>query len=173
MHSRQFYGEWLRRTFRPPLVSGQAISFLLALAGGIATRVRPELAGQMNFLLWAVPLAVFILAVMVGFILAPYQMHQEVVRERDGLQIRLVDLERRQSAELPVMHVSLSQFRERIAPRLEAAGYEIKFPAVEKRLAFFQDGWEEVVEEVAGRKHRIVVGDGERVHNLAFVRRRQ
>lgn len=81
-------------------------------------------------------------------------------------------LKSRKTAELPVMHLSLNQFRERIAPRLVAAGYEVKFPAVEKRFAFLQDGWEELTEEAAGRTYRIVIGDGERIHNLAFRRKR-
>ena len=68
--------------------------------------------------------------------------------------------------------MSLNGFREREAPRLEAAGYEVRFPGVTDRLAYLQDGWEEVAAKVGGRRYRIVIGDGERIDNLAFRRRR-
>ncbi len=162
---RQYYWGWFLRAFRRPLAIGQAVSFLLTLVAGYAVRLRPELGGQLTYLLWAVPLAVFLATLTAGFALAPFHMHRELERERDDLKATLDDLRGRADAD---MHVSLNGFRERIMPGLDAAGYEVKFPAVEKRLAFLQDGWEEVIEEVSGRKYRIVIGDGERIHNLAF-----
>lgn len=68
---RRYYWEWLRRAFKRPLVVGQAVSFLLALVAGYAVRERPELGGQFTFMLWAIPLAVFLAILVWGFALAP------------------------------------------------------------------------------------------------------
>ncbi|MFQ5880493.1 MAG: hypothetical protein ACE5IZ_10025 [Dehalococcoidia bacterium] len=89
MSKRQFYWEWLGRTFIRPLLYIDLLVGILAIVGGAVVFVWPQVAGTVTFLLWAVPAAVFGAFVLVGFLLAPYYMQKKIEQERDGLQAQL------------------------------------------------------------------------------------
>ena len=49
----------------------------LTVLGAAIALFRPNLPGELNWLLWAVPLSVFLLFLLLGILWAPWIMHQE------------------------------------------------------------------------------------------------
>ncbi len=50
---------------------------VLTLLGAVIALVRPDLLGELNWLLWAAPLSVFLLFLLLGILWVPWIMHQE------------------------------------------------------------------------------------------------
>ncbi len=49
----------------------------LTILGAVIALFRPDLLGELNWLLWAVPLSVFLLFLLLGILWVPWIMHQE------------------------------------------------------------------------------------------------
>jgi hypothetical protein len=93
MRKREYYRTWLQRAFSKPLGYAAAISLVVTIFGGLASSLYPdELGTVMSYLLWALPLVVFLGTSVVGFLLAPFYMHSDVVRERYMANKELSDI---------------------------------------------------------------------------------
>ena len=63
----------LFKPFGPAPVIFGALTFL----GAVIALFRPDLLGELNWLLWAAPLSVFLLFFLLGILWVPWIMHQE------------------------------------------------------------------------------------------------
>lgn len=89
MGKKRFYQLWLAKTFVKPLLIVDLLAGLLAIIFGAIIYYHPTWGGTMNVLLWAIPLSVFVVAIVVGFLCAPYYTYKELERKRDGIQSEL------------------------------------------------------------------------------------
>ena len=60
-----------------PYSYASILSFALTLCGGFAAYFYPNLRDGMGILVWAIPAAVFLGTLIVGFFLAPYYIYEE------------------------------------------------------------------------------------------------
>jgi len=75
-----FYLDWLKVVFFKPFGPAPVIFGTLTVLGAVTTLFKPDLLGELNWLLWVVPLSVFLLFILLGILWAPWIMH----RERDA-----------------------------------------------------------------------------------------
>ncbi len=73
----RFYWKWLKVIFFRPFGPAPVIFGALTVLGAAIALFRPSLLGELNWLLWAVPLSVFLLFLLLGILWAPWIMHQE------------------------------------------------------------------------------------------------
>jgi hypothetical protein len=71
----------------------EIVSFLLLIAGTLANLTYPDWWASMNDLLWALPLAVFIGTIVVGFLVAPYAIYDNKQKECGALAGELNKIE--------------------------------------------------------------------------------
>lgn len=72
-----FYLDWLKIVFFKPFGPAPVIFGILTVVGAVTTLFKPDLLGELNWLLWVVPLSVFLLFLLLGVLWAPWIMHQE------------------------------------------------------------------------------------------------
>lgn len=111
-----------------------------------------------------VPTWVYGAILTVGFIAAAFGMDSEL---RGQLAAAVSTPQGAVSDE----HMKLSAFRQHFESILRQQGYDVKYPEPVARLENIRDGWEEVFEDIGGVRKRIVVGDGEHIHNLPMKKR--
>ncbi len=92
---RQFYSKWLQKTFSKPFLIAEIVAFILSIIGGFISWRWPEWAGAMSFLLWTIPVGVLIVAVLVGFFLAPYWIYKEDERKARHFDAKTIMLPKR------------------------------------------------------------------------------
>lgn len=91
MSRRQFYWQWIRRAFTRPLLWVDLFAGFLAIVGGAVAYFWPQLAGTMTILLWLIPLSVFVILALAGFLFAPYDMQKNIEEELNKLRQHLED----------------------------------------------------------------------------------
>jgi hypothetical protein len=90
MERKRFYWECAKSAFRGGWRITEGISFGLSLLGGfLAWKLSPDLVASMNNLLWLIPLGVLIGTIIVGFLLAPYNMYSAKQNEANDLGTEL------------------------------------------------------------------------------------
>jgi hypothetical protein len=95
----EFYAECVRRAFRGKLLLVEAIAGLLALVMvPVGLYFFPNEQGAMNWVPLVIFVAIFVIAVVVGFLAAPYQIFHELEVERNELDQKLDNRERRRVA---------------------------------------------------------------------------
>jgi len=72
-----FYLNWLKVIFFRPFGPAPVIFGTLTVLGAVIALFRPDLLGELNWLLWAAPLSVFLLFFLLGILWVPWIMHQE------------------------------------------------------------------------------------------------
>ena len=72
-----FYWRWLKVILFRPFGPAPVIFGVLTVLGAAIALFRPNLLGELNWLLWAAPLSVFLLFLLLGILWAPWIMHQE------------------------------------------------------------------------------------------------
>ncbi len=72
-----FYLNWLKVVFFKPFGPAPVIFGALTVLGAVIALLMPDLLGHLNWLLWVVPLSVFVLFLLLGLLWAPWIMHQE------------------------------------------------------------------------------------------------
>jgi hypothetical protein len=72
-----FYLKLLKIILFKPFGPAPVIFAALTLLGGIIALFSPTLLGELNWLLWGVPLAFFLLFFLLGIVWAPWILHQE------------------------------------------------------------------------------------------------
>jgi len=72
-----FYLNWLKVIFFRPFGPAPVIFGALTVLGAVIALFRPDLLGELNWLLWVAPLSVFLLFFLLGILWVPWIMHQE------------------------------------------------------------------------------------------------
>ncbi len=72
-----FYRKWLKVVLFRPFGPAPVIFGALTVLGAVIAPFRPDLLGELNWLLWAAPLSVFLLFLLLGILWVPWIMHQE------------------------------------------------------------------------------------------------
>jgi len=72
-----FYWKWLKVILFRPFGPAPVIFGVLTVLGAVIALLRPDLLGELNWLLWAAPLSVFLLFLLLAILWAPWIMHQE------------------------------------------------------------------------------------------------
>ena len=72
-----FYLNWLKIVFFKPFGPAPVIFAVLTVLGAVTGLLTPDLLGELTWLLWVVPLSVFLLFLLLGLLWAPWIMHQE------------------------------------------------------------------------------------------------
>lgn len=93
MQKREFYGEWIKNAFSGKLRLAEAVSFLLTILGWGVTQLYPMLGDVMSFLIVAIPAAVLLGTIILGFLLAPYLIYAETESKRSAFEEQLTALE--------------------------------------------------------------------------------
>ena len=79
-----FYWEWFRGATSGPYLIAESIGFALAIILGIITWKRPLWEGKMKHLPWMIMLAVLIGGIILGAIVAPYNIYKGQQHEVDS-----------------------------------------------------------------------------------------
>ena len=95
----RFYLSWLKEAFFSPLPKVRLIGFFLAIIGGGIPYLFPDLESPVRSGVWAASAGVFVAAIMIGLVTAPYTMCRELF-----LRVKLLE--------------------ERMAPRLNIIGVQ-------------------------------------------------
>jgi hypothetical protein len=96
---RQYYKECFRRAFRGKAVGADLVTGLLTLfAIPLGLWIWPGESGAMNWLPLIIFGALYLISLVVGFEVAPYQMLRDVEKENAELRAKLDARERRQNA---------------------------------------------------------------------------
>ncbi len=81
MHSRpsptNFYLKLLKIILLKPFGPAPVIFGALTVLGAVIALLTPDLLGELNWLLWAVPLSFFLLFFLLGIVWAPWILYQE------------------------------------------------------------------------------------------------
>ena len=72
-----FYRKWLKVVLFRPFGPAPVIFGALTVLGAVIALFRPDLLGELNWLLWVAPLSVFLLFFLLGILWVPWIMHQE------------------------------------------------------------------------------------------------
>ena len=72
-----FYLNWLKVVFFKPFGPAPVIFGVLTVLGAVTDLLMQDLLGELTWLLWVVPLSVFLLFLLLGLLWAPWIMHQE------------------------------------------------------------------------------------------------
>ena len=111
MSRRQFYSQWLRKTFTGPLSLVQLVALFLTIVGGAVAYFVPQWQSFVRIAIWAAPAVVLISAVMPGLLAAPYkiykekeQAHDQLAKQLDEIKSAQPQIEYDQSRESPLFH---------------------------------------------------------------------
>lgn len=93
MVKKEFYKLWAAKTFTKPLLFVDLLAGLLAVIFGAVVYFYPAWGGTMNVLLWAIPLGVAGVAILVGFIRAPYHIYKDQADKVREYETQAIDLQ--------------------------------------------------------------------------------
>ncbi len=83
----RYLWDWVNRPLNIPLLIVDLLLLALTFIGGFFSYRHPEWTDTVNFLMWAVPLGVFVLFGIGTLLYIPYTMHRGVVPSRRAREI--------------------------------------------------------------------------------------
>ena len=118
---------------------------------GVLSYFYPILSGQMNILIWAIPVALFVLFFLLGFLHAPFVIYQELnsarLKEIQSKDEKIKSYEDRlkkakevsKPVEIEGFHSSLL---ETIKEHYEAEGRKVTYPRLSQKDEYLERGFE-------------------------------
>jgi hypothetical protein len=85
----RFWVECFLRIIKSAIGAAGAVALFVFLTGRLIVYCFPVIGDRVDFWMWAIPGAVFIVALIIGLIWAPHSMYKEVEQKRNEFQIKL------------------------------------------------------------------------------------
>ncbi len=138
---------------------------------GVVSYFYPILSGQMNILIWAIPVALFVLFFLLGFLHAPFVIYQELdsarleeIKAKDEM-IKSYEA-RLQKAEEVTEPVEIEDFNspllEKIKKHYETEGRVVAYPRLSQKDEYFERGFELAYKP--GTNREVWIGTGSKVN---------
>lgn len=114
---RDYYARWLAKALSRPFFIAAAVAGALRVIGAAIESFRPEWSQAMELWVWAVPVTVFALALIVSIFVAPYLIYCEMntlaSKTKDDLRSKLAE----QQAELDAYRNQRARLEIRFEPK--------------------------------------------------------
>jgi hypothetical protein len=118
----RFVTACLKEAFRGGWVIANAATLGLVLFGSFAAWRWPELGGDMNFLMWAVPLVLLFLSLYFSSLLGAHKLYEQLAREAEQGPRLLQEQIERQEARLAELESSRAEIAQKHSLRLQLDG---------------------------------------------------
>lgn len=147
--------------------------------GGAVTYFRPDVLGQMNIVIWAIPFACFVLSFVLGFLRAPFIMYQELNSQRHQ-EIKSRDerinsyegrLKRAEAAQEPLEIENFhSPLLKKIEEHYKAQGRVVAYPRLSQKDEYLDKGFELACQPNTNREVWIGTHGGKSDKNIMMLK---